>query len=219
MDGMESQKTIRVVLVDDHHVVRRGMRSYLESFPDLQVVGETASAEALLENLSYWSADVVMMDLLLPGGMDGIEATRKVKSAYSNVQVVILTAYTDEARVIAALRAGAVSFVRKDAQPEYLLSVIRAAAAGQALLDPALAGQIFHHSVNPPLDPLSLREQEVLRLVARGKTNREIASQLILGEETVKTHVASILSKLCLRNRAQIAAYALKQGWISFEDV
>lgn len=219
MDGMESQKTIRVVLVDDHHVVRRGMRSYLESFPDLQVVGETASAEALLENLSYWSADVVMMDLLLPGGMDGIEATRKVKSAYSNIQVVVLTAYTDESRVIAALRAGAISFVRKDAQPEFLLSVIRAAAAGQALLDPALTGQIFHNSMNPPLDPLSLREQEVLRLVARGKTNREIASHLILGEETVKTHVASILAKLGLSNRAQIGTYALKQGWISFEDV
>jgi NarL family two-component system response regulator LiaR len=114
---------------------------------------------------------------------------------------------------------GQISFVRKDAQPEFLLSVIRAAADGQVLLNPALAGQIFHNSMNPPLDPLSLREQEVLRLVARGKTNREIASQLILGEETVRTHVASILAKLGLSNRAQIATYGLKQGWISFEDV
>jgi two-component system, NarL family, response regulator LiaR len=216
---METQKSIRVVLVDDHHVVRRGMRSYLESFPDMVVVGEAASAEDLLERFSQWSADVVMMDLLLPGGMDGIEATRRLRSVCPCVQVIILTAYTDEARVVAALRAGAISYVRKDAQPEFLLSVIRAAAAGQALLDPVMAGQIFLHQANPVPDSLSLREQEVLRLAAQGRTNREIAAHLMLGEETIKSHVASILGKLGLNNRAQIAAYALKQGWISLDDI
>jgi two-component system, NarL family, response regulator LiaR len=210
---------IRVVLVDDHHVVRRGMRSYLESFSDIQVVGEAASAESLLEHLPDWPAQVVMMDLLLPGGMDGIEATRQVRSRFPEVQVVILTAYTDDARVIAAVRAGAISFVRKDAQPEFLLSVIRAAAAGQSLLDPALASVILQPSANGGADLLSPREQDVLRLVVRGWTNREIAVKLVLGDETVKTHVASILAKLGLTNRSQAAAYALKQGWISREDV
>jgi NarL family two-component system response regulator LiaR len=212
------QKMIRVVLVDDHHVVRRGMRSYLESFPDLRVVGEAASAEALLQALPALQADVVMMDLLLPGGMDGIEATRRVRAAFPSVQVVVLTAYTDEARVIAALRAGAISFVRKDAQPEFLLSVIRAAAAGQALLDPGLASALVQDSARGGIDLLSPREQEVLRLVARGQTNREIAARLVLGEETVKTHVASILAKLGLSHRSQVAMVAIKQGWVSVED-
>lgn len=211
------QKTIRVILVDDHHVVRRGMRSYLESFPDLQVVGEFATAEALLEQLPHCPADVVVMDLLLPGGMNGIEATRRARRSFPSVQVVALTAYSDESRLIAAMRAGAISFVRKDAQPEFLLSVIRSAANGQSLLDPALAKVLAQES--NAVELLSAREQEVLRLAALGKTNREIAAQLVVGEETVKTHVAHILAKCGLNNRAQLAAYAIKKGWIHPEDV
>lgn len=217
MDMDKPQKTIRVILLDDHHVVRRGMRSYLESFPDIQVIGEFATAEILLEQLPHWPADIIMMDLLLPGGMDGIEATRRVRRAFPSVQVVVLTAYSDESRLIAAMRAGAISFVRKDAQPEFLLSVIRAAANGQSLLDPALASALVQERNAAEL--LSSREQEVLRLVALGKTNREIAVHLMLGEETIKTHVAHILAKCGLSNRSQLAAYALKKGWVHPEDV
>lgn len=223
---------IRIVLVDDHHVVRRGMRSYLETVKDFQVVGEAASGEALLEALAAdgrnpWSPDVVMMDLLLPGGMDGIEATRQVRAAYPGIQVVVLTAYTDDARVIGALRAGAVGFVRKDAQPEFLVSVIRAAAEGRRMIDPnasaALVDEVaqLSQAIRKPARPddLSPREMDVLRRLARGLTNRQIAAELVVGEETVKSHVASILSKLGLENRAQVAAYALRQGWIKVDEM
>ena len=212
---------IRLALVDDHRVVRRGLRSFLEAFPDITVVGEASSGEAALEEIEAWLPDVVIMDLLLPGGMDGIEATRRIRSITPHTQVVVLTAYTDEARVVAALRAGAIGYVRKDAKPEVLLAAVRAAARGQSMLDPAIAGTVLQELVASAQvqEDLTERELEVLRLLAHGRTNRQIADELIVGAETVKTHVGNILAKLHLAHRTQAVVQALKQGLISLDEI
>ena len=203
---------ITVALVDDHRVVRRGLRSLIESFADLRVVGEASSAEEALEALADWQPDVLILDLLLPGGMDGIAALDQVRRVAPHTRVVVLTSYTDEARVIAALRAGAIGYVRKDADPDLLPLAIRAAARGQSMLDPAIASAVLKDLSAQPGDDLTQREREVLRELARGKTNRAIAAALVIGEETVKTHVGSILAKLHLAHRTQAALYAVRQG-------
>ena len=212
---------IRLILVDDHHVVRRGLRSYLEAFTDIQIVGEVATGEALLPLVETQMPDVVLMDLLLPGGITGIETTAQLRTCFPRIQVVVLTAYTDDARVIAALRAGAIGYVRKDATPETLLMAVRNAAQGQSLLDPTIAGSVLqelvHHSQFN--DQLTARETEVLTQVAHGRTNHEIAQQLYIGEETVKSHVGNILAKLHLAHRTQAAIYALKQGVVALDEV
>jgi NarL family two-component system response regulator LiaR len=212
---------IRLVLVDDHRVVRRGLRSFLEAFPDIIVVGEASSGEEVLEKVEGWLPDVVIMDLLMPGGIDGIETTRRVRSITPHTQVVVLTAYTDDARVMAALRAGAIGYVRKDAEPEVLLAAVRAAARGQSMLDPALAGSVLQEIASSAeiREDLTEREMDVLRLLAHGCTNREIAEELVVGAETVKTHVGNILAKLHLAHRTQAVVHALKRGLISLEEI
>jgi NarL family two-component system response regulator LiaR len=214
-------ESIRLVLVDDHRVVRRGLRSYLEAFPDVIVVGEASSGEEALEKIEAWLPDVVIMDLLMPGGIDGIEATRRIRSITPHTQVVVLTAYTDDARVVGALRAGAIGYVRKEADPELLLAAVRAAARGKSMLDPAIAGSILQDLVSSTQvrDELTGREMEVLRLLAHGCTNREIAEELVVGAETVKTHVGNILAKLHLAHRTQAVIHALKQGLISLDEI
>lgn len=212
---------IRIVLVDDHRVVRTGLRSYLESFPDIEVVGAAASGEEVLENLEAWLPDVAVMDLSMPGGMDGIEATRRVRALSPHTQVVVLTAHTDDARVVAALRAGAIGYVRKDSDPEVFLAAVRGAARGQSVLDPAVAGSVLQDLLRggPLVEELSEREKDVLRQLAHGRTNQEIAEQLHVSAETVKTHVGNILSKLQLSHRTQAVVYALKQGLVSIDEI
>ncbi len=212
---------ISVVLVDDHRVVRRGLRTYLASFADVAVVGEADSGEACLAQIETWLPDVVVMDLLMPGGMDGLVATKQVRVLSPHTQVVVLTAHTDEARVIAALRAGAIGYVRKDADPELLLTAVRAAVRGQSMLDPAIAGSVLQELVQPTAvaDSLTEREMHVLRLLAHGKANKEIAVDLVVGEETVKTHVGNILAKLHMNQRTQAVVAALKQGLISLDEI
>ncbi|HEX6481564.1 MAG TPA: response regulator transcription factor [Ktedonobacteraceae bacterium] len=213
---------IRVVLVDDHHVVRQGLRTYLESFPDLEVAGEAASGEEVLRHIELWLPDVVVMDLLMPGGIDGVETIRRISQLTPHTQIIALTSYTDDARVIAVLRAGAIGYVRKDAAPDVLLASIRAAARGQSLLDPAVAGAVLQellHEEKSEVAALSEREREVLRRLALGHTNREIAEEMMISPETVKTHVGNILSKLHLVHRTQAVVYALKYGLISLEDI
>jgi NarL family two-component system response regulator LiaR len=213
--------TIRLVLVDDHRVVRQGLHSYLEAFAGITIVGEASSGEQVLAKIEEWLPDVVVMDLLMPGGMDGIEATRRIRSITPHTQVVVLTAYTDDARVVAALRAGAIGYVRKDAEPEILLAAVRAAARGQSMLDPAIAGTVLQDLVSrlEIRDDLTEREMEVLHLLAHGRTNREIAEELVVGLETVKTHVGNILAKLHLAHRTQAVIHALKQGLISLDEI
>jgi NarL family two-component system response regulator LiaR len=211
----------RVVLVDDHKVVRYGLRTYLESFPDLEIVGEASSGEEALRNIEQWLPDVTVMDLLMPGGIDGIETIQRMRKLTPLTQIVALTSYTDEARVIAVLRAGAISYVRKDAAPEVLLDAIRGAAKGQSFLDPQIADAVLKElSLSTKSQPvLSEREQEVLKQLALGRTNRQIAEIMIVSPETIKSHVGNILTKLQLAHRTQVVIYALKQGFISLDDI
>ena len=217
----ERRNKVRVVLVDDHHVVRRGLRSFLDSFADITVIGEAANGEELLVQVEQWRPDVVVMDLLMPGGMTGIETTRRLRILLPQTQVVVLTAYTDEARVIAALRVGAIGYVRKDAAPDLLLSAVRGAALGRSVLDPKIAGAVLQELLEQStVEPgLTERELEVLRQLAHGRTNRAIAAALVISEETVKTHVGNILAKLQLAHRTQAALYALKQGLVEIEEI
>ena len=213
--------TITVMVVDDHRVVGRGVRSYLESFPDLRVVAVAQSAEEALRLLDECLPDLVVMDLLMPGGMDGIEATRQVRARSPRTQVVALTASTDEARLVAVLRAGAIGYVRKDADPQVLLDAVRAAARGQSVIDPAVAGTVLQDLVGRrlPGQGLTERELEVLRRLVQGGTNRQIAEALCISEETVKTHLGNILSKLHLSHRTHAVLYALKRGLVSLDDI
>ena len=208
---------IRVALVDDHRVVTHSLKAYLESFPDLVVVGSAVSGEELLEHLDEWKPQVVLQDLLLPGGMDGIEATRRLIERRPEVRVVALTASIDEARMMGVLRAGAAGYVRKDAEPETLLAAVRAVARGKTYIDPSVSGQVLHAA--SPRDDLTPREREVLRRLALGLSNREIADALCIGEETVKTHVGSVLGKLQVENRAQAIVQALRRGLVSLEEL
>ncbi len=212
---------IRVALVDDHRVVSRGVHSYLESFGDLSVVGVANNAEELMARLDEWLPDVVVMDLLMPGGMDGVEATRRVRQRWPRTQVVALTASTDDARLVGALRAGAIGYVRKDAEPEVLLAAVRAVARGQSMIDPAVASTALREMACGGLagGELTEREIEVLRQLAHGCTNKEIAEALFISEETVKTHIGNILGKLHLAHRTQAVIYAIKQGLVSIDDL
>jgi two-component system, NarL family, response regulator LiaR len=223
-DVLRHRPPIRVALVDDHSVVRRGLRTFLESYPDISVVGEAATGEQTLAQVGSWVPDVVLMDLLMPGGMDGIETTRHLRRLVPSAQVVVLTSDTGDARVGASLRAGAIGYVRKDAEPEVLLEAVRAAARGQSLLDPAVAAALArelgqHQQGRLHSALLTEREQEVVRLLALGFTNREIAEALVVSAETVKTHVGNILTKLQLSHRTQVVIYALKRGLISLDEV
>jgi len=212
---------ITVMVVDDHRVVGCGVRSYLESFPDLQVVAVVRNAEEALQRLDECLPAVVVMDLLMPGGMDGIEATRQLRSRSPHTQVVALTASTDEARLVAVLRAGAIGYVRKDADPQVLLDAVRGAARGQSVIDPVVAGTVLQDLIvrRVPGQGLTERELDVLRRLVQGGTNKQIADVLCISEETVKTHLGNILSKLHLRHRTQAVLYALKRGLVSLDDV
>jgi NarL family two-component system response regulator LiaR len=213
--------TIRVALVDDHTIVRRGLHSFLKAFSDIAIVGEAASGEEALRHIEEWLPDVVVLDMLMPGGIDGIETIRRIQALVPNTRIVILTSYTDDARVLAALRAGAIGYVRKEADPDVLLASIRAAAHGQSLLDPAVANAVMQELLRGGKHSAALteREQEVLRQLALGRTNPEIAAALVVSEETVKTHVGNILTKLQLAHRTQAVIYALKKGMISLDEI
>jgi NarL family two-component system response regulator LiaR len=208
---------LNVAFADDHKVVTHALRSFFESFRDLRVVGIASSGEELLACISDWAApDVVVLDLLMPGGIDGIETTRRLLQMFPGIRVLALTASTDDARMTAVLRAGATGYVRKDAEPELLLKAVRAVAGGRSFVDPAAAGEAFAGAAS---DDLSPREMEVLREVAFGRANREIGERLFISEETVKTHVASILSKLKLQNRTQVVAYAVKNRVVDVQEL
>jgi len=207
---------IRVALADDHQVVACALRTFLESFADISVVGVASSGEEILEKLTGWTRPhVVVLDLLMPGGIDGVETTRRLIAQYPEIRVVALTASTDEARMNAVLRAGATGYLRKDAEPELLLRAIRAVHLGKSFIDPSASGNVlFGRSPE-----LSRRELEVLREAAIGRSNREIGERLFVSEETIKTHIAHILSKLALQNRTQLVAYAIKHQIVSLEDL
>jgi NarL family two-component system response regulator LiaR len=208
---------IRIALVDDHKVVTRGIKTFLESFPDLQVIAIFTSGEEALQAFNDWQADIIVMDMLMPGGMDGIETTTRILAQNPKAKIIALTASTDEARLMGILRAGAQGYVRKDAEPETLLAAVRAVAAGRTFVDPSIAGTILKGG--EPRDELTARESEVLRALAFGRSNKEIANSLSISEETVKTHVGRLFSKLGIENRAQAVVQALKRQVVAIEEL
>ncbi len=207
---------IRIALVDDHRVVTRSLKAYLESFPDFEVVGIAAGGEEVLQHLSEWRPQIVLLDLLMPGGWDGIETTRRILERAPDVRVIALTASLDEPRMMGVLRAGAAGYIRKDAEPETLLAAVRAVARGKTYIDPSVARQALGAA---PREELTARETEVLRRLAQGLSNKEIAEALAISEETVKTHVSNVLAKLEAENRAQAIVQALKRGLVSLEEL
>ena len=206
-----------IVLVDDHRVVTRSLQAYLESFPDLKVVGVASSGEEALDHVDDWQPDVVLQDLLLPGGIDGIETTRRLLARRPGLKVIALTALVDEPRMMAVLRAGALGYVRKDAEPEVLLAAVRRVAGGKPFIDPGVTTQLVHAVAAS--DELTARELDVLRQLALGRSNKEIAASLSISEETAKTHVGHILGKLQADNRTQAIVQALKRGLVALEEL
>jgi NarL family two-component system response regulator LiaR len=214
---------ITILLVDDHQVVRQGVRAFLETQPDLSVVGEAETGEKAVRLADQNVPDVVLMDLVMPGSVDGVEATRQVKNTSPRTQVVVLTSYHEDEHIFPAIRAGALSYVLKDIGPEELADVIRKAAFGEAVLHPRVAARLIQEvqgrrnlSTNP-FTELSDREMEVLRLIAAGSSNAKIAEQLVISEKTVKGHVSNILGKLHLADRTQAAVYAWREGIVRRE--
>ncbi|MER7760027.1 response regulator transcription factor [Streptomyces sp. NPDC097619] len=206
---------IRVLLVDDHQVVRRGLRTFLEVQDDIEVVGEAADGEEGVAAVGELHPDVVLMDIKMPG-TDGIEALRRLRALDSPARVLIVTSFTERRTVVPALRAGAAGYVYKDIDPEALAGAIRSVHAGHVLLQPEVAEALLAQEEQPPAGGrgggLTDREREVLGLIADGRSNREIARALVLSEKTVKTHVSNILMKLDLADRTQAALWAVRHG-------
>ena len=209
---------IRVMLVDDHRVVTESLKAWLESFPDIAVVGIASNGEEAVERIVGWRPDVVLQDLLMPGGIDGIETTARIRQLVPSARVIALTASIDEPRMMGVLRAGAAGYIRKNAEPETLVAAVRAVAAGRTFIDPAVA-QVLAAATDTPQESLTAREVDVLRLVALGRSNRDIAATLGVGEETVKTHVSRVLAKLQVDNRAQAIVEALRRRLVSIEEL
>ncbi|MET7683005.1 response regulator transcription factor [Streptomyces sp. NPDC005423] len=206
---------IRVLLVDDHQVVRRGLRTFLEVQDDIEVVGEAADGAEGVDRAEELKPDVVLMDVRMPG-TDGIEALRRLRALDNPARVLIVTSFTEQRTVIPALRAGAAGYVYKDVDPDALAGAIRSVHAGHILLQPeaahALLSQEETRSGQGRGGSLTEREREVLGLIADGRSNREIARALVLSEKTVKTHVSNILMKLDLADRTQAALWAVRHG-------
>lgn len=213
---------ITVMIVDDHEMVRLGACSYLEAQADISVVAQAGSGEEAVRLAQEFIPDVVLMDLVMPG-MDGVEATRKVKNASPRTQIVILTSFHQDEYIFPALQAGAISYLLKDVKASELLEAIRRAARGEATLHPRIAARVIktfrslESEETTPFTSLTERELEVLKLIAKGLSNDRIAEQLVISVGTVKGHVSNILSKLHLVDRTQAAAYAWQEGIVRRE--
>ena len=214
---------IRILLVDDHAILRKGIRALLSTEADIEVVGEAGDGVEALAQAEALRPDVILMDLVMPN-MDGIEATRQVTTRQPGARILVLTSFVADDKVFPAIKAGALGYILKDSGPDELVRAIRQVYRGEPTLEPEIARKVLFELAQPTKqpptpDPLTGRELEVLRLVAQGKSNREIAGDLVLAELTVRTHVSNILSKLHLANRTQAALYALKEGIASLDDV
>lgn len=209
--------TIRILIADDHAVVRQGLKMFLALEDDLEVIGEAANGAEALRMARALHPDVILMDILMPE-MDGITATAAVRKELPEIEVVALTSVLEDKSVVGAIRAGAIGYLLKDTEASDLVSAIRAAAAGQVQLSPKAAARLMREVRTPETpdlaEPLTERETDVLRLLAQGKANKEIALVLFIGEKTVKTHVSNILSKLNVSSRTQAALYATRIGLV-----
>lgn len=215
-EGGETRK-ISVLIVDDHPIVRQGLRTLLELQEDIAVAGEAVNGKLGVELAARLKPDVVLMDLMMPE-LDGIEATRQIRALGQPTRVIALTSFVEDEKVIPAIQAGAVSFLLKDVSPNDLMEAIRAAYQGEARLHPAVMRRLMAQVATQPAAPqsaapdLTEREREVLALVAQGLSNREIAGQLVISEKTVKTHISSLLGKLGQEDRTKLAVYAIRHG-------
>lgn len=205
---------VTILVADDHPVVRQGLRTFLATQDDLEVVGEAATCTEAAERAAELRPDVVLLDLVMPGG-DGIEAAREIRAASPASKVIVLTSYPDDATVLPALEAGAAGYLLKDVEPRELADGVRRVHRGESLLHPAVARRVIREAVGPGAAPdrdaLTPRELDVLRLIARGLPNKLIARELGIAERTVKTHVSSIFAKLGVTDRTQAALYAVRE--------
>ena len=207
---------ISIIIVDDHEVVRTGIRSYLETLPEFNVVGEAASGQEAIRMVGDLIPDIVLMDLIMPG-MDGIETTRQIKKVSPRTQVVVLTSYHEDEHIFPALKAGAISYILKDMKMDKLADAIQRAYRNEVTLHPLVAARVLRNLRGESKDEgfyadLTDRELDVLKLIAKGLSNSQIASALVISENTVKGHVSNILSKLHLADRTQVAVYAWQKG-------
>jgi len=208
---------VSILIVDDHEVVRNGVRAYLDTLPEFDVIGEAASGEEALRLVSEHVPDVVLMDLIMPG-MDGVETTRRVKAISPRTQVVVLTSYHEDIHIFPALKAGAISYILKDMKMDKLVDALQRAVQGEVTLHPRVAERVLQNIRGEDTDDpqlftdLTERELDVLKLIASGMSNHQIAEELVISENTVKGHVSNILSKLHLADRTQAAVYAWQKG-------
>lgn len=211
---------IRIGIVDDHPIVRQGLRFLLEQEREIEVVGEGENGEQAVKLVEEHLPDVLLLDLLMPE-MDGVAAAREIKRLAPSVQIMILTSYFADDLIFNAIKAGALSYLLKETRAQELVTAIRAAARGESVLHPRVAARILRETQQSgqlPLNTLTPRELDVLVRIAHGRSNHEIAVELSIGEQTVKTHVSNILSKLHLADRTQAAIYALQQHLVALDD-
>jgi two-component system, NarL family, response regulator LiaR len=220
----QADRPIRILLVDDHAVVRKGLRALFDREPDLEVVGEAEDGEQAVRVVDRLRPDVIVMDLEMPG-IGGVEAARQISERQPEAKIVVLTSHAAEEDVFPALKAGALGYLLKHSAPDDVLRALRQAHRGETVLHPIIARMVLQELNRPPeprqqrtADPLSSREIEVLRLLARGMSNQEIADTIVVGEATVRSHVSAILRKLQLASRTQAALYALREGLASLND-
>jgi NarL family two-component system response regulator LiaR len=216
----EQAQKITVLIVDDHQVVRQGLHTFLDLNEDVNVVGEAVDGQIAVEMAQQLDPDVILMDLVMPR-LDGIGAIRKIKSLGLRSKVIALTSFTEDDKVFPAIQAGASSYLLKDVSPDDLVEAIRAVHRGEARLHPDIARKLMEqvaHQASParqgPVENLTERERDVIHLVAQGRSNAEIAQELVISDKTVKTHISNILSKLDLQDRTQLAIYAIKNGLV-----
>jgi NarL family two-component system response regulator LiaR len=219
LEAKKAMAAIKVLITDDHNVVRQGLRMFLSRDPELEVVGEATNGQEAVAMARELEPDVVLMDLLMPV-MDGIEATRVIRSELPEVEVIALTSVLEDASVSGAVKTGAIGYLLKDTDAEELRRAIKAAAQGRVHLAPEAAAKLMRE-VRAPESPEALteRETEVLKLLARGKANKQIADSLFVSETTVKTHVSSVLMKLEVQSRTQAALHAVRTGLVSTEEL
>ncbi len=217
MNAQSARPPIKVCSIDDHPLVRQGICQFLALYEDLALVGETGDLKDALRVITECQPDVVLLDLMLHGEMQGVWLTQQIRQRLPQVAVVILTSFHDDRYVDAVLAAGALTYLLKDIAPTELVEAIRKAAQGLAVLSPLVATRLLQSRFAPEPE-LTSREIAILQLVARGYSNAEIAAQLFIAIKTVRTHVSHILSKLQLRDRTQAAAHAWQQGWVQSKD-
>jgi NarL family two-component system response regulator LiaR len=213
------KEPISILIVDDHAIVRQGLRTYLDLQPDMHVVGEAPDGKKGVEMVRDLLPEIVLMDLVMPG-MDGVEATREITAISPSTRVIVLTSFSEDEQVFNSIKAGAQGYLMKDVLPQELARAIRTVHRGEAQLDPEIARKLMHEFSNPqpakPKHDLTERELEVLSLISQGKSNKDISEELVLSEKTVKTHVSNILQKLHLSDRTQAAVYALRQKIVDY---